>query len=561
MIPDSPAAEQRDAQVLATDVAKDFPTSAPSSPGTSPTMNLLWLAAAVAVPLAYALYTQHIWEDYFITFRCSRNLCLGNGLVYNVGERVHGFTSPLGVLLPAGAFWLFDQDSYLPALWLFRVASIVAFAGGGLLLLRRLAEEHRGSALPGFFFGLLYLLDVKAVAFSTNGMETAFMLFFFAWGLSLFRAQAAERWLLQGLCWAGLMWTRPDGCVYIAALAIAQLLFTQGSRLRLCRSLLASGLVCAGVYLPWFLWAWNYYGSPVPHTITAKSTYGSSYFQYLREILEHFPQYLLDRLTGLYAPIYYKEFGSWPAWIGWVSSALGLLAGVYWLLPVRDPFGRMASLCFALLVGYSLIIPTVFPWYYPPAAMCCSLVLVQGLFALADAARRRLPEARAIAGAALAFTALFLASLFIASAWELRIQQRIIEDDNRVAIGLWLKNRVQDGERVYLEPIGYIGYFSDARILDWLGLVSPEVVTLRRQGLNSATMIPALNPEWVVLRPMDIEWMGRVKAFTGYDFSSQYEAAAVFDRRQELAKLAFVPGRDWLNWDAAFFVFKRKAPK
>jgi hypothetical protein len=561
MLPDSPPAEQQEAQVPTIDLTKDSPTSALPSPGTSATVILLWLAAAVTVPLAYTLYTQHIWEDYFITFRCSRNLCLGNGLVYNVGERVHGFTSPLGVLLPAGAYWLFGQDSYLPALWLFRVASIVAFAGGGFLLLRRLGEEHRGPAWPGFFFGLLYLLDIKAVAFSTNGMETAFMLFFFAWGLSLFRPQAAERWLIQGLCWAGLMWTRPDGCVYIAALAIAQLVFTQGSRLRLSRSFLLSGLVCAGIYLPWFLWAWNYYGSPVPHTITAKSTYGSSFFQYLREMLEHFPQYLLDRLTGLYAPIYYKEFGSWPAWIGWVSSALGLLAGVYWLLPVRDPFGRMASLCFALLVGYSLVIPTVFPWYYPPAAMCGSLVLVQGLFTLADVVRRRLPAARGIVVTALAVTALFMMSLFIASAWEMRIQQRLIEDGNRVGVGLWLKSRVQDGERVYLEPIGYIGYFSDARILDWLGLVSPEVVRLRNQGLNSATMIAALNPEWVVLRPLDVEWMGIVKADTGYDFYSHYEPADVFDCRKELAKVAFLPGRDWLNWDAAFFVFKRKAPK
>jgi hypothetical protein len=561
MLPDSPAAEQRDADVLAADFVNDSLTSALPSPGTSPATILLWLAAAVAVPLAYALYTQHIWEDYFITFRCSRNLCLGNGLVYNVGERVHGFTSPLGVLLPAGAYWLFGQDSYLPALWIFRLLSIVAFAGGGFLLLGRLGEVHRGSTLPGFFFGLLYLLDIKAVAFSTNGMETAFMLFFFAWGLSLFRAQSVEGWLLQGLCWAGLMWTRPDGCVYIAALAIAQFVFTQGSRLRLCRSLLLSGLVCAGIYLPWFAWAWNYYGSPVPHTITAKSIYDSSYSEHLRGMIGNFPQYLLDRLTGLYAPIYYREFGSWPAWIGWVSSALGLLASIYWLFPVRDPFGRMASLCFALLVGYSLLIPAVFPWYYPPAAMCSSLVLVQGLFTLADAARRRLPAARGLAAVALAGVAVFMASLFVASAWQLRIQQRIIEDENRVAIGLWLKNRVQKADRVYLEPIGYVGYFSEARILDWLGLVSPEVVQLRRQGQHYWTIIPALKPEWLVLRPQDVMWMGMVKTATGYDFPSHYEAVAVFDRRAELAQLAFVPGRDWLNWDAQFFIFKRKAVK
>ena len=71
------------------------------------TLNLefasVFAVAAALSPLGYALYTDHIWEDFFITFRHSENLARGDGLVYQPGERVHGFTSPLGVLLPAGA--------------------------------------------------------------------------------------------------------------------------------------------------------------------------------------------------------------------------------------------------------------------------------------------------------------------------------------------------------------------------------------------------------------------------------------------------------------------------
>src|SRR6202035_2652484 len=118
---------------------------------------LLWYAAAILVTLSFVLYTQQTWEDYFITFRCSRNLCEGNGLVYNPGERVHAFTSPLGVLLPALGYWAIGVDSYVPALWFFRALSILAFAGGGCLLLERLQAEHRGSVLPAVFFGFLYL--------------------------------------------------------------------------------------------------------------------------------------------------------------------------------------------------------------------------------------------------------------------------------------------------------------------------------------------------------------------------------------------------------------------
>src|SRR5438045_1514496 len=70
--------------------------------------NLNWLVAAVAfaIPVAFALLTNHAWEDYFITLRSSRNLLQGNGLVYKAGDRLHTFTSPLGVLIPALCTWL-----------------------------------------------------------------------------------------------------------------------------------------------------------------------------------------------------------------------------------------------------------------------------------------------------------------------------------------------------------------------------------------------------------------------------------------------------------------------
>ena len=57
--------------------------------------------AALLLALGYALATDRVWEDYYITWKSSKNLAEGNGLVFHPGERVHTFTSPLGVLLPA----------------------------------------------------------------------------------------------------------------------------------------------------------------------------------------------------------------------------------------------------------------------------------------------------------------------------------------------------------------------------------------------------------------------------------------------------------------------------
>src|SRR5262249_29250347 len=95
--------------------------------------------------LGYALYTGHVWEDYLITFRFSKILVDGHGLVYNLGERLHGFTSPLGVLLPALGYWLTGNDQ--SALWFFRVLSIAAFLTGGLLTIEACRRQRTGTGL------------------------------------------------------------------------------------------------------------------------------------------------------------------------------------------------------------------------------------------------------------------------------------------------------------------------------------------------------------------------------------------------------------------------------
>jgi hypothetical protein len=101
--------------------------------------------AAVLVALAYTLATDHTWEDYWITFRSSKNLALGEGLVHQAGERLHTFTSPLGVLLPALCSWVTGTQSDMAALWLFRLMCIAAFGGAAALAFATLqgAGFHR----------------------------------------------------------------------------------------------------------------------------------------------------------------------------------------------------------------------------------------------------------------------------------------------------------------------------------------------------------------------------------------------------------------------------------
>ena len=84
----------------------------------------LLMVLAVLIPLAFAAFTGHVWEDFYITYRASRNLAAGNGLVFQPGERVHSFTSPLGVLVPALLARLFGPEGDPQVIWAFRALSL-----------------------------------------------------------------------------------------------------------------------------------------------------------------------------------------------------------------------------------------------------------------------------------------------------------------------------------------------------------------------------------------------------------------------------------------------------
>ena len=160
--------------------------------------------------ISFALVTDHVWEDFYITYRSSKNLSTGNGLVFNPGERVHAFTSPLNVLVPAAFSFFTANRSDQAVIWLMRIFSLGLLSCSGVLLYDiagKAGLKHNERAL---LIGL-YATNTKIIDFSINGQESGFMLIFLALALhTLLTRKENTRWPLA-LSLAGLMWSRPDG--------------------------------------------------------------------------------------------------------------------------------------------------------------------------------------------------------------------------------------------------------------------------------------------------------------------------------------------------------------
>ena len=139
---------------------------------------------------------------------------------------------------------------------------------------------------------------------------------------------------------------------------------------------------------------------------------------------------------------------------------------------------------------------------------------------------------------------------------QLQEQQRIIEWGLRAQIGYDLKAMARSPlDTVFLEPLGYIGYFSELSMRDTPGLSSPEVIALRQEGIYAMPeIIHHLKPDWVVMRfaeylRFDDEQRGRLDAT--YVFRKAYNAT------DEIAAVNWLPGRGFLNFDARFGIWQR----
>ncbi|HWA27465.1 MAG TPA: hypothetical protein VG734_17550 [Lacunisphaera sp.] len=546
-------------------------SSLPSAKPTRLRFELGLLGVALLVPVLFVLHTREIWEDFFITYRFSENLAEGRGLVFTAGERVHGFTSVLNTLLPAFFAWVTRAADFTTPLLLYRVVSLATLAFGLWAVVRATAATAGASLsqrLLVALFPLVAVLEIKTTAFTMNGQEAGLMVGFFAILVVLCHQEwPRERIVPGGCCIAGLLYTRPDAFVYVGIVGLAALALAAGSRREMAASLARSLALGILLFLPWVAFAQLYYGSFIPHTIIAKKNTLS--------LVPSAPGFLAvlghgaaERLCGALAAIYdfqRDEPGAWPKWVHVLAMTLEGVAVTYWVLPRADRLGRLASLSAALVLGYLTyvgLVATCTPWYYPPLSFL-SLLALWRLVVTLPALR---PRAAGIAGSLVLAGTMFLllGFVFFHSLRGLRVKQEVIDWGHRRPLGLWLKANVADQETVYLEPLGYIGYFSQRRMRDWPGLVSPEVVAARRKigAVDSPwgvylwrEVAEEIKPDWIVARPVE-EAQLRSSPY----LREHYRFVRVFNVAEQIIAAGEFPGSFITYNDAVFLVFRKKPP-
>ncbi|HKY32123.1 MAG TPA: hypothetical protein VJV23_06275 [Candidatus Polarisedimenticolia bacterium] len=418
-----------------------------------------WVERIVIVLAVAALghvLPTFFFDDAYITFRYAQNIAAGEGFSYNPPERVLGVTTPLFTLLLAGLARLgYDLES--AALWL-GLAGHAALCVMAHVVLTAMRPPDEGRRLPvPLIGGTLCALQSHLALTAVGGMETSL---YVALLLAVMAAAAAGSAAWTGVCLGAAFLTRPDAVLAVpAAFWLLASGPGGGSGERRTRAggrfaVLRAAAVAAALALPWVLYAWLTFGSPVPHSVAAK-----------RVIHPAGPLEILSEIASFIADS--------PLLLAALPLAL-------WGLERRrrEPLAQgLALFCLTYLAAWLFSGVTPFPWYVNPLIPPLLVLALSGLADVLD----RMGLDRWMAWAAVAV------ALLGSTAWqlhrkvpELRASWDEWEGQYEIA-ARWIMNDSDPGDSVLVGEVGVIGYLLPGRvILDSSGINSPALLAMRR---------------------------------------------------------------------------------
>lgn len=445
---------------------------------------------AIAVLLLAVAFAWHAWslqftqDDAYISLRYARNLVEGEGLVYNPGERVEGYsnftwTLLLALFLKLGAPAV--ETSRMLGI-LFGVLSVLA-AGK----LARSLEGRWGAASVGA--AALVAGNPAFALWSTGGLETALYTFLVTAGLERgLSPDAGPRGRLAApilLCLAAL--SRPDGPLVFALWFGLRFLDTwRGGPLRRddgWRGLIRDGALFVAPLVPYAIWKLAYYGDLLPNTYYAKAGVSSVYFS--RGV-----EYALD---------WFRSYGL----VG-VAPLLALLS------LAREKAHGVEARLLVLWLGVGAYIVAIggdvlyLHRFWLPILPIGAVLIARGVTWLAG----RVPGAagpRQVAGAAACIVLAIVGMRLNRDATEERRSGETGFVSKMLMTGTWLREQMPPGSSIACTTIGAIAYESRLVVIDMLGLTDREVARhpVMFDGLEDSWREVKYNAESVLRRRPD----------------------------------------------------------
>ena len=411
---------------------------------------------------AQLLVWDHVTDDAYISFRYVERWVEGQGLTFNPGERIEGFSNPLWVGVLAAARWL------LPSL--------------------EIADAARGLGLAAAIVSLVSM--ALAVSRSNPGRESlaviyATVILAFTPGFHVYATAGLETPLLGVLVTLAVQYSLSD---------------TFGARMR-AAACLGLGAVCrpeAALYcLLWWLFTsgWRRMRTHLGRELTIMAALATPFLVYEAFRIIYFGQLLPNTFLAKPPGIFGGMFGIGYL-LQWAIALGGPLLLVVWRLrraPLEPEARRLLTVSAGPLVAaVAFVIYSSGDWMpfgrflvpvAPLMAGCVGTLLAQ--WTIETAHERSIPT-RAISRSVVA--ALVLSAF---AAWNAELLAYIRNDDlshimrgtDQIASGHWVAQNINRGATVATKRLGGISFAaSDLVFWDLFGLTDREQAVFINQG-------------------------------------------------------------------------------
>lgn len=232
----------------------------------------VWVTLAVCAFLA----VDPALDDAYIVYRYVVRFLAGEGLTFNNGEYVEGYTSVAWTLLLAAATYLTGFKPHVASVVLNYAAILgTAVALHQILAIRAVQERSRYAALALLAASFQYF-NVCFLGLEFGLFSLVLMLFYGALFTAIRSPSPARRlpWVAAGILGAALFPTRPES-VAVVPLVVAALWAFGRDRNTGVSLLHLVGPWCLGIVAV-LAWRLAYYGEWLPNSVIAKSVSRSS---------------------------------------------------------------------------------------------------------------------------------------------------------------------------------------------------------------------------------------------------------------------------------------------
>jgi hypothetical protein len=464
-------------------------------------------------------------DDSYITYRYARNILAGDGFVFNPGERVMGTTTPLYTFLMTGLGALTGgTQAPFPSLALV----VNALADAGTCLLLWYIGRRIQSPVAGAGAALVWAIAPYSVTFAIGGLETSVYVFLLT---GMMVAHLSKRRNLAALAGVLALLTRPDAILLVGPVMVDRLWQAWKHKDRLQPGELLAFLLPG---IAWAAFATAYFGSPVPHSVSAKlAVYRLEPGSALIRLLQHYATPFFENNT----------FGGAGIAVGLVLYPFLSLLGALKAWRIQSRLWPWLIYPWVYLLVFALPNPLIFRWYLTPPLPAYFLLILTGAEKIVRdlAAHRTAPPEQVLhhrPGLVLALALIVLLPLASTlTEWQLRPDHGPKRPAPEMA---WFKLELLYQQAAELiaphmneetllaaGDVGALGYYTPARILDTVGLNSP--VTLDYYPLDAeyyvtnyaipAELFLSEQPDWIVVQEVYI----RRTAMEDADFQGRYQ--------------------------------------